>query len=82
MRYAAIARHYKSSMARTGPSRYQARPAVQLLNLWWRLNMQVKRSDRYWSWTGVRLRLWLRLTFVIALLLPKGFKSETRLLAP
>lgn len=38
--------------------------------------------DGYYSLTGFRLRLWMRLTFIIGLLLPKGFKFETKLIEP
>lgn len=39
-------------------------------------------TQPYYSLTGFRLRLWMRLTFIIGLLLPKGFSSETKLNSP
>lgn len=36
----------------------------------------------YYSLLGFRLRLWMRLTFIVGLLLPKGFSFKTKLISP
>lgn len=39
-------------------------------------------KNAYYSLTGLRLRLWMRLTLIVGLLLPEGFGFETRLISP
>ncbi len=36
----------------------------------------------YYSLTGYRLRLWMRLYFIIGALLPEGFKADCKLKGP
>ena len=40
---------------------------------------QATIESGYYSITGFRLRLFMRLFFIISLLIPKGFKIEARL---